>query len=254
LLGKDNVVFQTMDSLTGEFGRWPLIDKKLAVFADARLGARGNIHRLVETLLSISGGDPQSINRKYGTFWNGRLPVRFLITTNVLPALRDASGTIASRFILLKLTETFYGREDLNLKTKLAAELPGILNLALKGLDRLRKRGYFRQPDSSAEAIKLLEDLAAPVGAFLRDWGEVRADARINVKEMYRAYRDWCGEAGQKPLAANMFGKELRDVVPGMGKPTGTGLRRTYVGVGLSEAGAAAWEELVVEKGAGGSR
>jgi RepB DNA-primase N-terminal domain/D5 N terminal like len=35
LLGRDNCVFQTMDSLTGEFGRWPLIDKKLCVFADA---------------------------------------------------------------------------------------------------------------------------------------------------------------------------------------------------------------------------
>lgn len=57
LLGKDNITYQTLDSLTvtGEFGRWPLIDMKLAVFADARLGSRGNIHRLVETLLSISG-------------------------------------------------------------------------------------------------------------------------------------------------------------------------------------------------------
>src|SRR5262249_11754127 len=159
-----NIVFQRMDSLTGEFGRWPLIDKKLCVSADARLGSH-NIPRLVETLLSISGGDPQSINRKYGTFWNGLLAVRFLISTNVLPALRDASGTIASRFVMLKLTESFYGKEDVKLKKKLVPELPGILNLALDGLDRFRKRGYFRQPASSKEPNQLLEDLAAPVGA-----------------------------------------------------------------------------------------
>jgi putative DNA primase/helicase len=108
LLGTDNITFQTLDGLTGEFGRWPLIDKKLAAFTDARLGRGGNIHRLVETLLSVSGGDPQTINRKYGTFWQGRLGVRFLITTNVLPVLKDASATIASRFIMILLTESFY--------------------------------------------------------------------------------------------------------------------------------------------------
>ena len=40
LLGADNVVSVTLDSLVGEFGRWPLIDKLLAVIADARLGPR----------------------------------------------------------------------------------------------------------------------------------------------------------------------------------------------------------------------
>jgi putative DNA primase/helicase len=92
--------------------------KKLCVFTDARLGSRGNIHRLVETLLSISGGDPQTINRKYGTFWTGRLNVRFVITANVLPALKDSSGTIASRFIMLRLTKSFFGREDIKLQAK----------------------------------------------------------------------------------------------------------------------------------------
>jgi hypothetical protein len=46
----------------------------------------------------------------------GKLDVRFLITTNVLPAIRDASGTIATRYILLQMTESFLGREDLDLK------------------------------------------------------------------------------------------------------------------------------------------
>jgi putative DNA primase/helicase len=220
LLGPENLVFQTMDSMMGEFARWPFIDKRLAVFADARLGSRGNTHRLVETLLSISGGDPQSINRKHSTFWNGRLAVRFLITTNVLPALRDASGTIASRFIMLKLTETWHDREQLDLKEELTPELPGILNKALDGLDRLRKRGFFRQPESSKDQIQLLEDLAAPVGAFIREWckadkGKIKTDTkvRIRVKELYDAYKAWSRETGQKPLPAHMFGKELRDVV-----------------------------------------
>ena len=49
--------------------------------------------------------------------------VRFTILTNELPRLTDASGAIASRFVILKLTESFLGREDKELDVKLADEL-----------------------------------------------------------------------------------------------------------------------------------
>jgi putative DNA primase/helicase len=252
LIGRDNVTYQTLNSMTGEFGRWPLIDKKLAVIADARLGSR-NTSAVTETLLSISGGDPQTINRKFEQFWTGRLGVRFLITTNVLPELRDASRTIASRFVLLVLTESFYDKEDTELKDKLVPELPGILNWALDGLDRLRKRGHFRQPKSSQETLRLLEDLAAPVGAFVREWCEVGKDKdgkdlSWSTKQLYRAYRAWADEAGHKAVANNTFGKELRDVVPRLGY-RGGGAARKYVGIALTAEGEDAWNQHLEEKG-----
>jgi len=77
LLGKDNVVFPMLRNMAGEFGRWPLIGKTLAVIADARLGSKADVHAVAEQLLSISGGDPQTINRKSQSFWTGYLGVRF---------------------------------------------------------------------------------------------------------------------------------------------------------------------------------
>lgn len=222
--------YPTLSALSSEFGCWPLIDKKLAVIADARLGARDTA-TITERLLSISGGDPQTVNRKNQAHWTGRLAVRFLITTNELPELRDASRTIASRFILLDLTQSFYGREDIDLKTKLTPELPGILNWALDGLDRLRKRGRFRQPGSSAEALELLEDLSSPVGAFLRSQCEVGERLTVNTKELYKAYRAWADENGYTKVAQNTFGKELRDCV--RLRTSGAGADRKYVGIGL---------------------
>ena len=217
--------------------------------ADARLGTR-NTSAVTETLLSISGGDPQTINRKNQAFWTGRLGVRFLITTNVLPELRDASRTIASRFILLDLTVSFYGKEDVNLKDKLMPELPSILNWALDGLDRLRRRGFFRQPASSKETLRLLEDLAAPVGAFVRDWCELGSELSVSTKALYRAYRTWAGESGHKAVANNTFGKELRDLVPRLGY-RGAGASRKYVGIVLSEHGEDELSELLGERGRG---
>jgi putative DNA primase/helicase len=198
-------------------------------------------------LLSISGGDPQTINRKNQAFWTGKLNVRFLITTNVLPAIRDASGTIATRYVLLKLTESFLNREDLRLKAELAAEMSGILNWALDGLDRLSKRGYFQIPASSEESIRELEDAAEPVRAFLREWCKRGPSQRVNVKSFYGYYRAWADEAGHHTLAKNSFGRALRGLLPQL-KTTGAGAKRDYVGVALSETGQAQFDALLEEK------
>jgi putative DNA primase/helicase len=41
-------VLTTLSSLAGEFGRWPLIDKKLAAITDARISSRADTHRIAE--------------------------------------------------------------------------------------------------------------------------------------------------------------------------------------------------------------
>ena len=68
--------------------------------------------------------------------------------------------SLAGRFVVLSMTRSFYGNEDHGLTDKLLLELPGILQWAIKGWQRLKARGHFLQPDSSKEAIEELEDLA----------------------------------------------------------------------------------------------
>ena len=46
--------------------------------------------------------------------------------------------------------------------------MPGILNWAIAGWQRLYMRGHFQQPKSAAEAVQDLEDLGSPISAFLR--------------------------------------------------------------------------------------
>jgi putative DNA primase/helicase len=242
LLGKANVTFQTLKSMGGEFGRWPLIDKTLAVIADARLGPKADAHAIAEQLLSISGSDAQTINRKNQSFWHGYLSVRFLITTNELPAITDASGTLPSRFVVLKLTESFYGCEDTQLKAKLRLELPGILNWALDGLRWLNKRGHFEMPKSSQESVRALEDLASPISAFVRDYCEVGANRRIEKEQLYGAWKVWCEKQGLKPSSQIIFGRGICALHPSV-RPSHSMMKRYYDGIELNRAGAAEVEE-----------
>jgi putative DNA primase/helicase len=88
---------------------------------------------------------------------------------NELPMLGDASAAIASRFVTVLLDRSWLGKEDHMLKPALHNELPGILNWALAGLDRLEEQGEFTTPRNSDDAYRMLVDLASPVKAFIRD-------------------------------------------------------------------------------------
>jgi putative DNA primase/helicase len=73
LLGKGNVAGPTLASLGTNFGLSPLLGKPLAVVSDARL-AGGNVHQVVERLLSISGEDLLTVDPR-AMEWEAALPV-----------------------------------------------------------------------------------------------------------------------------------------------------------------------------------
>ena len=99
-----------------------------------------------------------TVDRKYREAWTARLQIRFLILSNELARLVDASGALGGRFIVLVLIHSFYGREDLGLTDRLLTELPGIFNWTIAGWQRLSERGHFAQPNSALDAVRQLED------------------------------------------------------------------------------------------------
>jgi putative DNA primase/helicase len=238
LLGRHNVAAPTLAGLATNFGLSPLIDKPLALISDARLSGRTDSSIVVERLLSISGEDSITIDRKYREPWTGRLPARFVILTNELPRLSDSSGALASRFVALVLTRSFYGQENPLLTDELLTEAPGIFNWALDGLDRLVGRGYFVQPASARESIDALADLASPVAAFVHDRCHIGPAATVFVDDLFAAWKLWCDEQGNERIGTKAsFGVELRSAVPKLGKRRlrEDDRRASYIGIGLGD-------------------
>jgi len=237
LVAPESVVAPTLAGLGTNFGLAPLIGKRVAIISDARLSGRADQAAIGERLLSITGEDGITIDRKYKDAWTGRLPVRFLILSNELPRLADSSGALASRFIVLVLTESFFGREDPGLTNKLMAELPGILNWAVKGWRRLRQRGFFKQPSSALEVVEELEDLGSPISAFLRDCCTIDPGQEVEPDTIFGAWSDWCARQGRDhPGTKQTFGRDLRAALPRLktSQPREGGERlRFYQGLGL---------------------
>lgn len=237
LLGQDSATAPTLASLAMNFGLAPLIGKSVAIVGDARLSGKVDQSAIAERLLSISGEDSITVDRKFQSAWTGRLGVRFVIMSNELPRLSDASGALASRFVVLTMTRSFYGQEDRGLGNRLMADLPGILNWARDGYLRLRKRGYFLQPDSARDAIDELEDLGSPISAFIKARCIVASGLRTSANDMFVAWRDWCEANGRREAGTvQSFGRDLRAAVPGLriARPRVDGEQaRNYEGIGL---------------------
>jgi putative DNA primase/helicase len=210
-----NIASPTLAGLNTNFGLSPLIGKPLAFVTDARLGNTPS-HIVVERLLSITGEDWLTIDRKYREPWTGKLPCRFVILSNELPKFRDSSGAIATRLLILQMTESFLGREDHELDARLCEELGPILLWALEGLDRLTRNGRFTEPDSSRDAAALMMDLASPVSAFVRERCVRTPDAWVTRDDLYEAWCEWAERNGHQRTAKSTFGRDLRSVVPGL--------------------------------------
>ncbi len=215
VVGERNVCSPTLAAFGRDFGKHVLIGKTVAIISDARIGGRTDTASVAETLLSISGEDSQTIERKFLPDWSGKLSTRFLLLTNELPHIGDVSGALAKRFIILAFRNSFYGREDLGLFDRLVAELPGILNWALEGRDRLYERGYFVQPKSAVDLIQELTDLGSPEAAFLRQHTEIEHGATVSQRELFAAWVTWCMDNGRdRPGTAQTFGRNVRAALP----------------------------------------
>jgi putative DNA primase/helicase len=238
LLGSFNVIGPTLSSLAGEFGLQPFLNKILALISDARLSSKGNNSVIIERLLSISGEDPLTINRKFLPPLTLQLPTRIAMMSNEMPDMRDASGALAKRYIVLTLTKSWLGQEDTSLSARLRGELPGILLWALQGLTRLQARGKFIQPSSSAQTIAELEAMTSPIKAFVAEKCEFKPQAMVSVAALFEAWRCWCISTGY-PHAGNIqsFGKNLRAAFPEIEatRPLEDQMReRCYKGIGLA--------------------
>ncbi len=237
LVGALNVAAPTLSSLCERFGLWPLIGKSLAIISDARLSGRADQAVIVERILSVTGEDAQTVDRKNLQPVTVKLPTRFVIVTNELPRIGDSSGALVSRMMLLQTTESFYGREDHGLTDKLLAELPGIFLWAVAGWQALRERGRFVQPQRSAELLGELQDLSSPIGAFVRERCIVDPAASCPVDLLYAEWKSFCESGGKlRPTDKATFGRDLLAAVPTVRKQRqriGEDRERTYVYVGV---------------------
>jgi hypothetical protein len=166
---------------------------------------------LTEILLTTSGGDLQTIQRKHRDDYIGYLPVQWLLMSNEPVLMQDLTGTVATRMVMMETRRSFLGQEDVDVFVRdLLPEAPGVLNRYLAGARRLAERGRFRVPSSiRGRQAEILRD-ASTVAAFASECLVKDPNAMTPKKDVYAAYESYCLGHGRIGTDANIFWRDLR--------------------------------------------
>ncbi len=237
LIGAQNYVGVQFAQLTEPTGMQVLIGKTVMMIPDARSAYAPNLGAVTERLLNISGEDVMSVRRKYLGDWTGALSTRVVISTNEIPRLHDMSGAIATRFVPIRMMESFLGREDVDLKKKLQPELPQILKWAVDGARRLYDRGRFVIPVTATEVLDEVAEAAAPHLGFIRERLVRDPDAELTKQQLYSEFRKWCAENGHQACAENIFAQRIRMAVPDLKECHPRGQPRCWRGIWVRREG-----------------
>lgn len=205
LLGQHNTVAPELGELCDTFGLQPWLGKLLASFTDARAPER-NRSAVVSQLLRIVGGDTITVNRKNKEAWNGYLPTRLVIYSNEVLQLTENSNALTGRMIVLKMTRSFFNKEDTDLAHKLEQELSGIFNWAMEGLKRrLGRGGHFSQPESGKEYLELMAELGNPMQPFTEDALEFDPLAFSRKEDVFACWKHWALKKSMSPGTEQAF-------------------------------------------------
>lgn len=163
-----------------------------------------------------------------------------VMLTNRLPTIKDPSNGTKRRANVIPFDRVFdeeTGEVDINLGEHIKKdELPGVLNLALAGLLRLRERGRFGPPETVKSATATFLNRSNTFLAFIHDCTARTNDEndRVNRGEFYDAYLSWCVSSRVKfEVSRNSFYENCRQI--GL-KEKPAGQRRVdFVGVKILE-------------------
>jgi len=213
LLGQDNVSHVSLEMFAKDFVLTQTLGKLANIAAEV-----GEIDKMAEGYLkSFTAGDRMTFNRKNQSLIEAAPTARLVLSANNRPRFSDRSEGIWRRMLILPLTVTIQPHERVYGMDKpewwfRQGELPGMLNWALAGLYRLREQRSFTIPAISSAALTDYKEEANPARRFLVENYEEDPNGSVVTQDIYRHYRGWCEDHGNKPLASNQFAKEINRV------------------------------------------
>lgn len=144
----------------------------------------------------LISGEPIPIEQKFQKRISVIPRAKLLWAMNDLPTVTSANDGLFRRIHIIEFGKRAVGEVQTDLKDKIALEGAGILNWALAGLDRLRKRAKFDPPASVISATSDYQELSDIASAFLADRYTRNAEGRIRSMDLYAHYMQWRRDHG----------------------------------------------------------
>ena len=190
-------------------------------------------------LKSLSSGTSFTIKQKYVDDKTIVPTAKVVMVCNKLPSLQEDNEAIRRRLRVLKLKNSFIGREDKHLLSKIRPELTGILDKAINAYKDFVKRGYkFEDVQSVLDASSEHQATGRETyKMFVDDCLELSTNRNVYVKKDYlhKIYNSWCDLV----LGKSTYGREkLTSMAPSIKEYLGELARNSELFSHLDIAGA----------------
>ncbi len=214
LLGPKNVSAETLQTLSK------------SLYATANLWGRlANVCpdipprplRYTDVFLGLTGGDAVRGERKFRDAFEFVNPAKLIFSANELPPVDNKTFAFWRRWVAIDFPNRFTGN-DANprlLETlTLDAELSGVLNWALAGLEALRARGGFPEEDLAEDLREKWQRRSDSLYWFLQERVEADPQGWVAKADFNQAYADFCEEHDVVKKKLTVVGTELPERAP----------------------------------------
>lgn len=214
LVGKENISNMALTDLSSDFNRVHLFNKTVNIAGENEVGKKGFNSQHFKTII---GEDMITASYKGIDGFSFRPFCKLVLTFNNLPYSADKSDGYFRRLDFLPFTRFFTEQEkDPDLREKLKKEIPGILNLAMEGLERLQANNFcFTESRVSEEVLANYKLELNPMCQFFDERIVVGDNNdRVSNKLCYDAYNSWLKENGYKShmgKTKHSFWREFKD-------------------------------------------
>jgi putative DNA primase/helicase len=203
LVGRMNVCSVSVEDMDDSRARAPLLGKLVNLLteltSDAMI-ADGGFKTLVST------EEPIQFDPKYLPPVMDIPVCKHVIVTNTLPTINDRSRGTYNRLLIVRFNHVIpRSEQDRGIWDKLGEELPGILQWALEGAQRLFHAGgtFTAAGEVEVEEYRARQD---PVAAFVLDECEVDTELKVAMPDLRQRYSQWFG----KPVDPRRFADLIR--------------------------------------------
>ncbi len=169
--------------------------------------------RLSEPIIKqITGNDKMTARFLYGEYFNFVPTFKIFMATNHKPVIKGTDHGIWRRIKLIPFTTRIPDeKQDKNLEEKLRAEASGILNWLLEGMRRWQKE-KLQVPKSILNATEDYRGEMDVIGNFVKECCILDARFSIRVRELFKAYQDWCNQNNEHACSERFLSLRLQEM------------------------------------------
>lgn len=208
LIGYDNYSSVSLSKLNLPFSVIHL-DNKLANIIEETPNDKIN----AEAFKTAIGGGHLQGSRKYENEYLFACQARFIFACNELPKFSEQSVGLQERLYFIPFKTYFEeSNRNGNILNELKAELPGILNWALNGLNLLLDERRIPKTQASTEVLEQFKIESDSVHAWADEYLIFDADSKVETKarDLYRSYASDMNGTGRHTVSDMTFFKRLK--------------------------------------------